>query len=121
MTNLQDHARRELEMVGEDPDVIAWYLTVIEAFEAAGHSGGSASVAIPTLNRLLQFQNLMPLTDSPDEWLDRSLLGGTLMWQNMRDSSAFSEDGGKTYYLLDEWDSEDPAKKIVHVSVPAGV
>ena len=98
MSNLVDHARRELELIGEDPEVIAGYLRIIQAFADMHPSGGMASVMIPTLNELLQFKNLKPLTNNPDEWIDHG--GG--FWQNARNSEAFSDDGGETYYLLSE-------------------
>lgn len=105
MSNLVEHARRELEMIGEEPETIAGYLKVVQAFADVGHSGGSASVAIPTLNALLQFKNLKPLTNNPDEWAHHTAEvwgaeGG--VWQNRRNSEAFSDDEGKTYYLLSE-------------------
>lgn len=104
MSNLVDHARRELEMIGEEPDIIDGYLKVIQAFADMGHSGGSAMVAIPVINRLLQFDNLAPLTDNPDDWIEV----GYGMWQNRRCSRMFSQDGGKSY--TDVNDSE----KVLH-------
>jgi hypothetical protein len=98
MSNLVDHARRELEIVGEEPDFVKGYLNVIQAFADMGHSGGSASVAIPVINELLQFKNLSPLTDRISEWNEVSVG----LWQNSRNSEAFSENGGITYYLLSE-------------------
>jgi hypothetical protein len=105
MSNLVDHARRELELIGEEPETIAGYLKVIQAFADMGHSGGSASVAIPVINELLQFKNLSLLTDDPAEWMHVSeeqwgQPGG--IWQNCRNFEAFSHDGGKSYYLLSE-------------------
>jgi len=102
MSNLVEHARRELELIGEEPETVAGYLNVIEAFANMGHSGGSASVAIPVINELLQFKNLKPLTNNPDEWMNVSEQSGYEMWQNRRNSEAFSDDGGKTYWLLSE-------------------
>jgi len=101
MSNLVTHARRELELIGEDPEVIEGYLRVVAAFSAMGHSGGSAMVAIPTLNRLLQFQELSKLTDDPDEWVDHTEISGYPFWQSVRSPGAFSRNGGKTYYHLD--------------------
>ena len=100
-SNLVAHARRELELIGEEPDTIEGYLKVIQAFADMGHSGGSASVAIPTINRLLQFENLTPLTDDPADWIEV----GYDMWQNRRNPKMFSEDGGQTYTDVDdrEW------------------
>lgn len=97
-SGLVRHARVELERLGEEPDVIQGYLKVIQAFADMGHSGGSASVAIPTINTLLQFHNLTPLTNDGQEWM----YVGEGMWQNKRNSEAFSEDGGSTYWLLSE-------------------
>lgn len=100
--NLTEHARRELALLGEEPQVIDWYCRVVAEFASAGHSGGSASVAIPVLHELLQFHPLTPLTDDPADWIDQSEPSGYPVWQNRRDSRAFSEDGGKTYWLLHE-------------------
>lgn len=100
--SLVEHARRELELLGEEPDTIDWFCRVIEEFASFGHSGGSAFVCIPLLNDLLQFKNLTPLTDNPDEWEDMSEMSGYPVWQNKRNSEAFSEDGGKKYSLLSE-------------------
>ena len=97
-SNLVRHARQELELIGEEPETIAGYLKVIQAFADMGHSGGSASVAIPVLNELLQFKALAPLTDDPEEWMEV----GTDMWQNVRESSSFSNDGGVTYWRLED-------------------
>jgi hypothetical protein len=102
--SLVEHARRELTLIGEDSETIEGYLKVVQAFSAMGHSGG-ASVAIPVLNQLFQFKNLAPLTDDPAEWMHHSepVWGGKGgIWQNIRNSEAFSSDGGKTYWLLSE-------------------
>ena len=104
MSNLTDHARRELVLIGEEPATIEWYCSVIDKFSEFGHSGGSASVAIPTLNKLLQYQNLSALTDDPKDWLDVGPYSadGSPLWQSRRRAEAFSEDGGQTYYLVEE-------------------
>lgn len=104
-SNLVNHAKRELALLGEDPEIIEGYLKMIQIFADMGHSGGSASVFIPVLNALLQFKNLKPLTDDPEEWqqLTQEVWPDPqATWQNRRDGEAFSKDGGKTYYLLSE-------------------
>ena len=116
------HARRELEIIGEEPDIIAGYLKVIQAFADMGHSGGSGSVAIPVITELLWFKNLAPLTDDPDEWQHHGdelwgKPGG--VWQNVRNGEAFSNDGGKSYYLLSEG-GHDGNRKPLHIAVPSG-
>jgi len=120
MSNLVNHARRELELVGEDEVTIEGYLGVIQAFADMGHSGGSASVAIPVINELLQFKNLTALTDDPEEWMHIA----EEMWgekdgvyQSRRNSEAFSYDKGKTYYLLSEGGNDGNSDSL-HVSVP---
>lgn len=97
-SNLVKHARRELERCGNDDDFDSSIINAVKAFAKYGHSGGSASVAIPLLNELLQFHNITPLTDDPKEWNEV----GDEMWQSARNSEAFSEDGGKTYRLVSE-------------------
>lgn len=119
MSNLVEHAKRELELIGEEPDTIEGYLKVVQAFADMGHSGGSASVAVPVLNELLQFKNLRPLTDDPKEWFfhdtdTAGIEGG--FWQNIRRSSAFSNDGGKTYYDVTEG-ANDKNRQPIHDSI----
>lgn len=105
--SLVEHARRELELLGEDEWMKEGMLKTIAAFAEMGHSGGSASIAIPMLNDLLQHKNLTPLTNDPAEWIDQSSLtaDGNHLWQSNRNYEAFSLDGGKTYYLLSERDA----------------
>lgn len=101
--NLEAHARRELELIGEEPDVIDWFCRVIAEFSSFGHSGGSAMATIPVLHALLQWQNLTALTNDPAEWEDHTgRSGGEALWQSHRNPEAFSQDGGVTYYLLSE-------------------
>lgn len=123
MSNLVNHARRELELLGEEEETIEGYCAVVAAFAAMGHSGGSASVAIPVIAELLQFKNLTPLTDYPGEWMEISAemwgdgdFRSVGIWQNIRNSEAFSNDGGKTYYLLSEG-AHDKNRHPMHTSV----
>jgi poly(3-hydroxyalkanoate) synthetase len=112
-SNLVTHARRELERIGEELYAVDWFLSVIRAFAAFGHSGGSAMVTIPVLERLLRYQPLSSLTDDPDEWIDRSEIMDEPWWQNVRDPLAMSHDGGKTYWLVDSDDTT-----LMHHSEP---
>ncbi|MFE9491474.1 hypothetical protein ACFYNF_34395 [Streptomyces sp. NPDC006641] len=103
-SNLVTHARRELRLLGEDPDTIRGLCNVVQAFADMGHSGSSAHFATQYLERLLRYQPLTELTDDPSEWIDRHAEGmtPTPLWQSRRNSEAFSTDGGKTYTLLSE-------------------
>lgn len=112
-SNLVIHARRELEIIGEEPETVEGLLKVVQAFAEMQHSGGSASIAVPMITQLLQFKNLAPLTDNPKEWIKHSpdkWDGVNEVWQNVRNGEAFSSDGGKTYRL----NSED--QQILHES-----
>lgn len=116
MSKLVEHAIRELDLCGqtaEDPEYSQSIVDAVAAFASYGHSGGSAMEAREQLYRLLNFDNLSPLTDDPEEWTDRGKLSSRPLWQNNRNSKAFSEDGGKTYWLLDEeprvYYTSDPA------------
>lgn len=103
--SLVEHAQRELDLCGqtaEDPAYAKSIVDAVSAFANYGHSGGSAMVAREQLHALLNFDNLSPLTDDPGEWEDRSKESSHPLWQNRRNSKAFSENGGKTYYLVDE-------------------
>ncbi|WP_255306499.1 hypothetical protein [Streptomyces sp. Wb2n-11] len=103
-SNLVAHARRELRIIGEDRDTIRGLCKVVQAFANMGHSGSSAHFAAQYLDKLLRYQPLSELTDDPAEWIDRHAEGmaPSPLWQSVRNSEAFSQDGGKTYYLLSE-------------------
>lgn len=101
-SNLVAHANRELELIGEDPEIVDATIRMCQIFSSLGHSGASAHFHRMMLNELLQFHNLGPLTDDPDEWMHHTAEvwpepGG--VWQNVRNGEAFSNDGGKTYRL----------------------
>lgn len=118
-SNLVAHARRELRIVGEDQDVIDGVCRVVQAFADMGHSGGSAHFTALYLDKLLRYQPLSDLTDEPAEWIDRHAEGMTTspLWQSVRNSEAFSHDGGKTYYLLSEQEAAgDIATTPLHTS-----
>jgi len=103
MNQLIEHAKRELELVGEDAKVIEWYLKVVGTFSEFGHSGETAEHTLEVLEQLLRYRNLTPLTDDPKEWVDVSgYFEGKSIWQSIRNSEAFSADGGKTYSVLSE-------------------
>lgn len=101
MSNLVEHAKRELALIGEDQEVIDWMVSVVAKYAEFGHSGGSHSICLPRLTALLNFDNLSELTDDPAEWIDRTAESGCPFWQNSRNSRAFSEDGGKTYTFVE--------------------
>lgn len=109
--SLVDHARRELELVGmldADSDYGGMLgraaLELVEKFASQGHSGGSAMGVLALFDKLARHQPLTDITSNPAEWFFHGAMGpgGEDIWQNIRDSAAFSRDGGKTWYHLDD-------------------
>jgi hypothetical protein len=119
-SNLVIHARRELALLGNGPEINDHVLAMVKLFSEAGHSGSSAFYTIDLVVRLLHFQNLTPLTDDPEEW---NFVGEEIwgipggIWQSKRNGEAFSNDGGKTYYLLSEG-GNDKNREPLHESAP---
>ncbi len=96
MSNLQDHAKIELEAAGlfsEDSDYDGMIGTAVmelmETFSGQGHSGFSASMVVDIFDKVARFQPLGPLTGEDDEW--NEVADGT--FQNKRCSHVFKEDG----------------------------
>lgn len=113
MSNLVNHAEREMKLAGlydsgadyggMIPEAV---MKLVKIHAAEGHSGGSHSLVLEIFNRVINFKRLSPLTPDPSEWNDVSAASGRPLWQSARQSSVFSQDGGKTHY-----DIEDPEKK----------
>lgn len=131
MINLIEHAEHEMRRAGlydDDADyggmIPEHIMKIVKIFSDEGHSGGSAALSTQILMRLLRFKTLSPLTDDADEWMQLSPNMGfeKETWQNKRDGSCFSEDGGKTYTCVDDkpikflWFK----KKKIHHSKPKG-
>lgn len=110
-----EHADRELRLAGffmkdadyYDPKVgasrlVPHVLALLSVFSAEHHSGASAALTVALFKKLALFEPLSPLTNDPSEWVNVSAETGQRLWQNNRNSEAFSTDGGKTYYLMNE-------------------
>lgn len=125
MSNLEKHAEFELRRAGlfdKDSDYGGMIgdavMKMIRVFSEEGHSGHSAMMAIDIFGRVARFKTLTPITSNPDEWMeigeDMRFDRKVPVWQNRRQSSCFSNDGGKTYYDIDAGDeraikTSDPA------------
>jgi len=100
-TNLSDlskHAIGELSLIKEDPKIILWYVSVIEAFNIMQLTPEASDHCVATLTQLLRYGNLAPLTDEPKEWVQI----GDELWQSIRNRDAFSNNGGTTYKLYSQ-------------------
>ena len=107
MSNLVDHARRELEAAGlfdKDSDYNGMIgkavVELMEVFAKQGHSGCSASIVSDLFNRLAGYEVITPLTGEDDEWNDISHMGETTLLQNNRNSAVFKDKNtGRANYV----------------------
>lgn len=100
MSNLLDHAERELSHIGLDDEdgmnkaMCKHILHMVKEFSKEGHSGFSAMYAINCIEKLLRYEPLTPLTGEDWEWNDVSEMHGTTLYQNTRCSHVFKDDDG---------------------------
>jgi hypothetical protein len=114
MTNLVEHAKEELKRAGVEKEYADPIVDMVRIFSDMGHSGTSEEYVRGIVTDLLARNNLTPLTDDPSEWIHHGEemwgeKGG--IWQNIRNSRAFSRDGGKHYWLLEDRPNEAGIKK----------
>lgn len=112
MSNLVKHAEEELRRAGlfdADSDyggkLGPAILKMVKVFAKEGHSGMSAHICLSAFDRVARYKTLGPITNDPEEWTDVTHYGGPDspgIWQNRRDSTYFSNDGGKTGYTIDD-------------------
>jgi hypothetical protein len=81
-----------------DGDIYKCVLDLIKTHTKYGHSGGSHSLTLSVFNKVVNFENLSPLTNNLKEWMYVS----EKVWQSTRCSSAFSEDCGRTWYSVND-------------------
>lgn len=115
MGKLEEHAEAELRRAGlfdEDSDyggaLAQAVMELVKVHAAQGHSGGSHARVLYLFNQVVNFKPLTSLTSTPAEWMDVSGSTGEPTWQSRRCPSAFSRDGGTTWYDLDK--GERPLK-----------
>lgn len=112
MSNLIDHAQRELKAAGlfdkdapYDGQTATDALVLIEVLARQGHSGGSLDHTLTLFNRLARFQLLAPMKNPMEngDYIDHTgISGGNPTFQSTYKSSVFSEDGGKSWYDLNK-------------------
>jgi hypothetical protein len=117
MSKLVEHAERELKLAGLfDPDsdyagmLAESVLELVRTHSHQGHSGMSHAMTLQIFNKVVNFEALTPLTNNPEEWQLQEFGPTTHCWQNKRQSSCFSYDGGKTYSDIND------KEKIQHFS-----
>ena len=115
-----EHALAELRRAGEfdrDPQRANTVLCAMAVVGSVLDSGEPAAAVLrDQLGVLLRHGNLAPLTDDPGEWDERFEVGGRRLWQSSRNPRAFSHDGGRTYFLLEEKRAAGRLRPPVHLS-----
>lgn len=107
MSNLVDHAKRELAAAGlfdKDSDYNGMIgkavVELMEVFAKQGHSGCSASMVSDLFNRLAGYEVITPLTGKDSEWNDISSMGENTLFQNNRNSAVFkNKNTGRSNYV----------------------
>lgn len=112
MSNLINHAKRELLKLGYKPieeceeDIDKWVqenvIELLEVFSKQGHSGYSAPYVINLFKKLANFEPLSPISCTDDEWNDVGHYNGPNddTFQNNRCSAVFKNGkNGKPHYL----------------------
>jgi hypothetical protein len=104
-SNFVTFARDELELAGlfdQDSDyggmIGTAVMELVQTFSKQGHSGFSAQIVSSIFKDLTEWKPLTSLTNNPKEWNKV----GYGIYQSSRSPSSFSEDGGLTYYNLDD-------------------
>jgi hypothetical protein len=110
VSTLIEHARHELGLIMEDDKITEAIVQVIQVFVDGGlaEDGTAAAMATSHIGNLLRRRPLSPLTNDPAEWAERDNGRGFVIWQSTRNPEAFSDDEGKTYWVL-----SDPRPPIV--------
>lgn len=96
MSNLTNHAEKELELAGlfkKDSDYGGMLgqnvMELVKVFSKQEHSGFSANMAIALFERVARFEPLAPLTGEDDEWVEVE----PGVFQNKRCSHVFKKNG----------------------------
>jgi hypothetical protein len=98
LSAMSKHAIVELSLIKEEPKIMLWYVSVLEAYNIMQLTEEASDHCLETLTRLIRYENLAPLTDEPMEWVKV----GDDIWQSIRNYDAYSTNGGKTFKLHSE-------------------
>ena len=95
---MSKHAIVELSLIKEEPKIVLWYVSILEAYNAMNLTEEASDHCLQTLTRLIRYENLAPLTDEPMEWVKVA----DDIWQSIRNYDAYSNNGGETFKLHSE-------------------
>ena len=102
--SLLEYAKSELDRIGMTEDGDEYnamgreaILELVEKFSEQGHSGFSAGYVINSLEKLLRWEPLSPLTGEEDEWTKLDYGDDNIHYQNKRCSRIFKDSDGRAY------------------------
>jgi hypothetical protein len=98
-----ESAKSEMRLAGYDVADTEVMVEILRKFLTRWDSGGAVWAMAPVLMRLLNNQPLTPISGAGYEWIDRSEISSSPMWQNERCSSVFKDGTGKA------WDIDNPS------------
>lgn len=77
-------------------------IALVKAHAQNDHSGGSHWLTLKIFNEVINYKPLTPISADPSEWMEVGNDSRGTCFQNMRRSTCFSYDGGKTWYDIDK-------------------
>lgn len=97
------HIVNELTLLGSDEETIEKFLKIVRLIDEIDSSSGPPFKFLNSYRRLIKEKNLTPLSDDAEEWepienVSEDYPDG--LWASRRNKEAFSEDGGRTYFLI---------------------
>lgn len=110
-SNLVAHAEYELKKAGffdknSDYNGVIGKAVVelMKTFSKQGHSGFSAPLVLELFKKVASWDVLSPISSDIGEWTNVTEMGDSdsPLWQNKRNPAYFSNDGGKTWWNVDE-------------------
>jgi hypothetical protein len=119
---IRDHTLREFKIAGmldesadaQTKNIVKVLTEMLDSLQGLDNPDGKImDAAIGLFVMSVKMRLFSPVTDSPEEWDNKSdLEKGYALWQNNRDPNLFSEDEGKTYHVLDDVKNKRESKKV---------
>ncbi len=112
-----EHAKLELELALEAPELVEFYLKVLDVFTDFPHDKNTLYFTPEAIEKLMRFENLRQLTEHENEWvqIDEEL------WRNKRNPRIYSNDGGATTITTPRFDENYANNTIKNTNLPPAI